>query len=105
MQRNDLLRRLRVLNLGNNSFGGLIPANISSCSSLIQIDVSYNVLVENIPLELGSLSNLQTFTFRNNNLSGIIPNSFGNFQEILGHFNNLRGSIPEAFGRLKHLCH
>uniref|UniRef100_A0A6N2MKD9 Serine-threonine/tyrosine-protein kinase catalytic domain-containing protein n=1 Tax=Salix viminalis TaxID=40686 RepID=A0A6N2MKD9_SALVM len=92
--------------LGNNSFSGEIPANISSCANLIALRLEGNNLTGKLPEQLESLSKLKVLNFKRNNLVGEIPPSFGNLSsivEIRGMGNGLKGVIPHSIGRLKRL--
>ncbi|XP_021738372.1 putative receptor-like protein kinase At3g47110 [Chenopodium quinoa] len=100
------LRRLQYLLLGNNSIAGEIPSNISSCSSLIQLDIFNNRLVGRLPPELGFLTQLQYIDLSMNNLTGTIPSSFGNLSSLVELYaarNNLVGRIPVSLGKLTNI--
>ncbi|XP_028062263.1 putative receptor-like protein kinase At3g47110 [Camellia sinensis] len=80
---------LREVQLQNNSFGNEIPPEIG----------------QQVPVELGSLSKLETIIIRNNNLTRSIS-PFANLPSllILSLANNyFDGNIPDGFGRLKNL--
>ena len=59
-----------------------------------------------IPLELGSLTNLEGLTLHSNDLTGGIPPELGNLanlKELSLSFNRLGGGIPPELGRLRNL--
>ncbi|XVF68977.1 hypothetical protein PTKIN_Ptkin11bG0044400 [Pterospermum kingtungense] len=100
------LSRLESLILPNSSFGGTIPANLTHCSNLIQFNASRNNLVGNIPTELGNLLKLQILYISYNNLTGQLPASLGNIstlQVISLWDNKLQGKFPDTLGLLKGL--
>ena len=68
--------------------------------------MAFNNLSGNIPLELGSLSNLTWFYMSSNQLSGSIPPELGNLSNLYWlnlSFNQLSGSIPPELGNLNNL--
>ena len=74
--------------------------------SVIDLDLTRNLLIGSIPAELGSLSNLKSLRMSGNNLGGSIPNELGNLTALINlelHDNNLSGSIPTEVGRLSKL--
>ncbi|KAE8662264.1 hypothetical protein F3Y22_tig00113716pilonHSYRG00087 [Hibiscus syriacus] len=100
------LRRLEELILINNSFQGELPRNLSRCSNLKVINLMGNALGGEIHAELGSLSRLQSLLLPINNFTGTIPPSLGNISSLL-HFslswNHLEGNIPTELGQLSNL--
>ena len=74
--------------------------------SVIELDLSRNLLIGSIPAELGSLSNLKSLRMSGNNLGGSIPIELGNLTALTNlelHDNNLSGSIPTEVGKLSKL--
>ena len=74
--------------------------------SVIDLDLTRNLLIGSIPAELGRLSNLKSLRMSGNNLGGSIPNELGNLTALINlelHDNNLSGSIPTEVGRLSKL--
>ncbi|KAL4348606.1 hypothetical protein GQ457_17G027240 [Hibiscus cannabinus] len=61
------LHRLEELALTNNSIGGEIPRNLSRCSNLKVLDLEGNALGGKLHAELGSLSRLQSILLSANN--------------------------------------
>ncbi|XP_048236281.1 probably inactive leucine-rich repeat receptor-like protein kinase IMK2 isoform X2 [Ricinus communis] len=74
--------------------GGRISENIGQLQALRKISLHDNVLAGTIPLSLGFLSDLRGVYLFNNRLSGSIPPSI---VFALQH-NNLSGSIPDSWG-------
>jgi hypothetical protein len=79
-----------------------------SCSSehVIYLELEENQLSGSIPESLGNFSTLQSLDLSRNELSGSIPKSLGNLSnlEFLSlRRNQLSGSIPESLGNLNNL--
>ncbi|KAJ4844103.1 hypothetical protein Tsubulata_026762 [Turnera subulata] len=91
-------RALTRLNLEKNLFNGILPQSIGNLTSnLTDLVMGHNMLVGNIPSELGSLSGLIRLSLSGNNLSGPIPATvarMGNLQFMDLSSNKLNGSIP-----------
>ncbi|TVU04359.1 hypothetical protein EJB05_50070, partial [Eragrostis curvula] len=73
------LGRLRVLILFGNGLLGTIPGTIRNLSQLEVLDLSYNILSNEIlPELLENMHNLHTLALDNNELSGYIPTNLFN---------------------------
>ncbi|KAL4347190.1 hypothetical protein GQ457_17G027230 [Hibiscus cannabinus] len=115
-----------------NKFSGPIPTSLINASGLVQLDMGSNALSGPIPKKLGSLQNLQTLNFATNflessndlnfltsltncthlislglsqnNLTGVLPDSIGNFSANLFQLrigvNYISGTIPKEIGNL-----
>ncbi|CAH9084703.1 unnamed protein product [Cuscuta europaea] len=93
---------LQLLDISNNNFSGSIPATISNCTSLNWISLSNNFLSGKIPASLGSLSNLAILKLGNNSISGNIPTELGDCMSLLWidlNTNLLSGPIPAALSK------
>ncbi|TKW01317.1 hypothetical protein SEVIR_8G171900v4 [Setaria viridis] len=94
-------KHLTTLNLSSNSLYGAIPEELFSISTLSEgLDLSYNQLTGNIPLEIGRLINLNLLNLSNNQLSGEIPTTLGQcllLDSLHLEKNFLKGSIPNSF--------
>lgn len=106
----DLCGRLPsiwYLGISFNQFSGRMPQNLSQCSKLQHLSLSYNNFTAAfIPEELGSLGKLEELFLDGNNLRGVIPKEFGNLTalKILSlQDNNLTGEIPSELGKLNKL--
>nr|XP_027082532.1 putative receptor-like protein kinase At3g47110 [Coffea arabica] len=107
------LTNLQFLNLAVNLFGSHSTedldfiASLTNCSNLSVISVSYNNFGGNIPKVMGNLSNQLTKLYLGTNqLSGTIPEGFGNFVNLYLltlEENHLSGVIPRDFGKLQDL--
>ncbi len=62
----------------NNDLTGSIPESMGNLLKLCYIDLDGCTLTGGIPLSLLNLQGLSTFCLQNNNLSGVIPEEFGN---------------------------
>ena len=103
---NDASGRVTGLLLESNGLAGQIPMELGSLSNLKRLELSNNKLTGEIPKELGSLSNLKWLELDNNNLTGEIPMELGSLSNlrVLGLGNNqLTGEIPMELGELSNL--
>ncbi|XP_011021875.1 PREDICTED: leucine-rich repeat receptor-like protein kinase PEPR1 [Populus euphratica] len=88
---------LRFLDLSENQFSGGIPNCWSKLQHLRVMDLSSNILDDHIPSSLGSLQQLRSFHLRNNSLQGKVPASLAKLKRL--HMldlseNVLNGTIP-----------
>ncbi|KAL5719825.1 hypothetical protein ACHQM5_012561 [Ranunculus cassubicifolius] len=98
------LFRLEALRLQNNSLVGKIPRNISFCSNLVTLFLSFNNFFGNIPMEVWSLPKLVDLVLEENYLTGEIPPSLGNTTSLVNlglGVNDLGGLIPSTLGQIK----
>uniref|UniRef100_A0A0D9WTI3 non-specific serine/threonine protein kinase n=1 Tax=Leersia perrieri TaxID=77586 RepID=A0A0D9WTI3_9ORYZ len=86
-----------ALNLGNNSFTGVIPPEIGQLKMLDGFNVSFNRLSGEIPEQICNLTNLQVLDLSNNQLTGELPAALTNMH-FLSKFNvsnnELEGPVP-----------
>ncbi|KZV14559.1 brassinosteroid LRR receptor kinase-like [Dorcoceras hygrometricum] len=97
--------RLQYLYLQKNGFQGVIPQNLSGlCTTLLELDLSYNYLIDPVPETLGTCSSLELLDISNNSFSGELP--FGtllklsNLKTLALSFNNFSGGLPDSFSNL-----
>lgn len=123
--------RLRVLDIAQNNFGGILPISVSNLSTnlrllfidrnhilgsipaglgnlvnLQRLQISMNSFTGSIPTDIGRLSSLGSLVLYNNQLSGRIPSSLGNLSLLLTlnlQGNNLEGRIPSTLGKYQRL--
>ena len=98
--------RVTRLDLLGNRLSGEIPVELGSLSNLKLLDLGANGLSGEIPVELGSLSNLESLDLGANRLRGNIPVQLGNLTSLLWlelTDNQLSGNIPTSLGRLTNL--
>jgi len=92
--------------LANNQLTDNIPHEIGNLSNLKKIWLDGNLLTGSIPSEIGNLSNLQDLNFSNNQLTGSIPSELGNLtnlETLYLYGNQLTGNIPPELGNLLNL--
>ncbi|KAL7609813.1 probably inactive leucine-rich repeat receptor-like protein kinase IMK2 [Lactuca sativa] len=93
------LKNLRVVSLTNNRLTGTIPETISELQNLHTLDLSHNKLTGVIPPTLASaLPELKVLVLAYNNLAGEIPEFSDESQLIHLDFRNnmLSGTLPET---------
>ncbi|KAG8379064.1 hypothetical protein BUALT_Bualt07G0049400 [Buddleja alternifolia] len=85
------------LDVSNNNLVGEIPLGLTNLSGLIGLNLSHNHLEGNIPTKIGDLKSLISLDFSSNNLFGTIPDSLSDLS-FLSHLNlshnNFSGRIP-----------
>ncbi|KAL0006262.1 hypothetical protein SO802_013823 [Lithocarpus litseifolius] len=104
---------LMAIYISDNHFSGTLPIDLcSSCPHLQQLYVSYNEFSDHcqikgqIPMEIGSLKNLNTLLLNGNGLTGTIPSTIGGLESLntlLLNGNSLTGTIPSTIGGLESL--
>ena len=72
------------LNLSNNLLTGSISEEIGDLIHLKSLDLSFNQLEGNLPIELYSLDSLQSLNLSNNLLTGEISENIGNLLKLEG---------------------
>ena len=94
------------LALSDNQLAGSIPIEIGSLHNLNSLWLFGNELSGNIPPNLGNLINLTILSLHSNNLSGPIPPDISNLSKLIWltlSNNELSGNIPEELGDLSNL--
>lgn len=100
---------LNRVRLGENYLNGSIPSGLFGLPNLVQVELQDNYLVGQFPavMESGTVAmNLGQITLSNNQLSGPLPASIGNFsgvQKLLLDGNSFSGLIPPEIGQLQQL--
>ncbi|KAL8499034.1 hypothetical protein ACS0TY_022119 [Phlomoides rotata] len=101
------LTSLKVLAIGGNPLGGVLPPSIGNLSSSLQtFAASYCNFKSTIPNDIGNLTNLLRLDLQQNDLSGIIPPTFTHLHTLHGLYlnnNNLEGLVPENLCDLHNL--
>uniref|UniRef100_A0ACD5ZCA8 Uncharacterized protein n=1 Tax=Avena sativa TaxID=4498 RepID=A0ACD5ZCA8_AVESA len=81
--------------------------NLSNCTELQMLSLSWNRLSGHLPSSLGNLSNqLQHLYLAQNQLSGYFPSGIANLRNLIGVSlggNHFAGVVPEWIGTLKTL--
>jgi len=105
--------RVTTLQFAGNGLIGIIPPEIGKLTYLENFNLQVLLadrddnLTGNIPIELGSLKNLQVLNLANNQLKGKIPAELGNLTNLLWlnlSFNKLTGSIPPELSNINRLA-
>ncbi|XP_060186751.1 probable inactive receptor kinase At5g10020 [Lycium barbarum] len=87
---------LKVLNISSNHLIGSLPSSIGNCSV---VDLSRNMLIDNISVIESWEANLEIIDLSSNRLTGNIPNMTSQFQQLTSlNFgnNSLDGTLPSA---------
>ena len=74
---------MEILYLGNNELIGEIPVEIGTLTNLMYLGLQFNQLTGEIPVEIGNLINLGELWLNNNQFTGEIPESICNVYENL----------------------
>lgn len=96
------------IELGSNSLGGNIPADLGLLPRLKEFSVSENALSGTLPESLGLWTRLELFNVDSNEFMGRIPESVGNWSRLSifsSCCNILTGPLPESIGRWKRLTY
>ncbi|KAG4154040.1 hypothetical protein ERO13_D03G032800v2 [Gossypium hirsutum] len=100
----ESLSRIRM---GENYLNGSIPKGLLGLPQLTQVELQDNYLTGEFPVTDSSISvNLGQISLSNNQLSGALPASVGNFsgvQKLLLDGNKFWGRIPAEIGKLQQL--
>ncbi|XP_007019956.2 PREDICTED: receptor-like protein kinase 2 [Theobroma cacao] len=100
------LKNLMYLELETNSFTGMIPPEIGSCSKLALLNLAQNQLNGTLPVELFNLTNLQVLKLQLNKVGGEIPSQIGQLRmlSVLNiSWNSLNGIIPSSISNFRNL--
>ncbi|URE14474.1 receptor-like protein kinase precursor [Musa troglodytarum] len=74
---------LELLDLSVNKLNGTVPKEIMAIPTLTRfLNVSYNSLEGSLPFEVGKLKNIGKFDISGNRLSGTIPRTLGDCQQL-----------------------
>jgi hypothetical protein len=92
-----ILDMMSLLDLSFNKLSGEIPLQLGQLSSIYALNLSYNRLTGSIPKIFSNLNQLESLDLSHNNLSGEIPSTLIDLH-FLGVFNvsynNLSGELP-----------
>lgn len=98
--------RVIRLDLFNNNLNGMLPIEIGSLINLQDLLLTSNNLNGEIPIIITDLSSLQKLYLDENNFTGTIPKELERLNDLqilrLG-YNNLQGNIPSEIGNLNNL--
>lgn len=94
------------MEIGYNSYQGVIPWQIGYMSELKYLDIAGANLSGFLPKHFSNLTKLESLFLFRNHLSGEIPWEFGSVTSLVNldlSDNHLSGTIPESFVELKNL--
>ncbi|KAF8766050.1 hypothetical protein HU200_007896 [Digitaria exilis] len=101
------LPSLQRLLLPNNHLVGTVSPSLGSCSNLESLDLSFNLLIGQIPTEVLLLPRLVDLVMWANDFSGEIPDklcsSSATLETLVISYNNFTGSIPPSITRCVNL--
>jgi len=102
----NLSTKLQTLSMADNGISGNISPDIGKLVSLTNLDFGPNLLAGSIPASIGMLQNLHELDLHNNKLSGEIPFNIGNLTQLFALFldyNELSGIIPTSLENCQNL--
>ena len=88
-------KHLQILDLGLNSFSGVVPSDIQTMQSLIEIKLNENKLSGRIPASRST--GIEVLMMCSTMLTGNIPTRIGllkNLRIVSLNHNSLKGTIP-----------
>lgn len=96
---------LQYLYLRENDFQGFVPTSLSDlCTTLVELDLSFNNFTGSLPESLGACSVLELLNVSNNNFSGELPVDtllkLNNLKTLVLSFNNFVGILPDSMSKL-----
>ena len=94
------------LELYFNNLKGQLPLEFTNLKNLYSLTLGQNQLSGEIPKELGNLKKVKYFNLAYNELTGSIPPELGNLhnvEELQVFYNNLSGQIPAELFNLTNL--
>ncbi|KAJ6718942.1 LRR RECEPTOR-LIKE SERINE/THREONINE-PROTEIN KINASE FLS2-RELATED [Salix purpurea] len=102
----NMMPRLTLFHLSNNSLNGNIPVSLCKMGELRLLDLSKNQFSGGIPNCWSKLQHLRVMDLSSNILDDHIPSSLGSLQQLRSlHLqnNSLKGKVPASLEKLKHL--
>ncbi|KAM3689768.1 hypothetical protein ACJW31_09G071700 [Castanea mollissima] len=100
-------QNLLLLNISSNNIVGIIPKQVIGLSSLsISLVMSHNLLIGELPFEVGNLIHLAELDLSYNRLSGKIPTTLEtclSLERLYLGGNSFEGAIPESLKTLRGL--
>ncbi|HUP48053.1 MAG TPA: fibronectin type III domain-containing protein [Thermoanaerobaculia bacterium] len=100
------LQALEEIDFSYNELAGPIPAEIGQLANLVDLQLSVNLLSDEIPRSIGNLAKLERLGLAENMLTGTIPSELGALTALISlylPYNFLEGTIPAALGSLRNL--
>ncbi|KAK6146618.1 hypothetical protein DH2020_020487 [Rehmannia glutinosa] len=100
--------KIRVLNMADNSFSGILAMGLGDCTLLEELNLATNFISGVLPEDLFQLINLKKLDFQENQFSGHLSRLIGNLSNLVHvdlSLNNLSGNIPNVFDRFVQLMY
>ena len=97
---------LSALDISRNGMMGALPLEIWQLTNLQLLDISFISIATSLATEIGLLTNLKLFAASSTLISGTLPTTLGACTDLtaLGlQFNDMIGTIPLELGNLTHL--
>ncbi|KAI3461985.1 hypothetical protein Pfo_018648 [Paulownia fortunei] len=96
---------IQYLYLQENDFQGVFPPSLSDlCTTLVELDLSFNNLTGTVPENLAACSVLELLDISGNNFSGELPVDtilkLSNLKTLVMSFNNFGGGLPDSLSKL-----
>ncbi|KAK4394131.1 Systemin receptor [Sesamum angolense] len=96
---------IQFLYLQQNDFQGVFPPSLSDfCTTLVELDLSFNNLTGSLPETLASCSALELFDISVNNFSGELPVdtllNLSNLKTLRLSFNSFVGGLSDSLSKL-----
>ncbi|KAI3451058.1 hypothetical protein Pfo_007723 [Paulownia fortunei] len=96
---------IQYLYLQENDFQGVFPPSLSDlCTTLVELDLSFNNFTGAVPESLAACSALELLDISGNNLSGELPVDtllkLSNLKTLVLSFNNFVGGLPDSLSKL-----
>ncbi|KAK6150543.1 hypothetical protein DH2020_015475 [Rehmannia glutinosa] len=96
---------IQFLYLQENDFQGVFPESLSDlCTTLVELDLSFNNLTGTLPESLAACSGLELLDISANNFSGELPVEIflklSNLKTLVLSFNNFVGGLPDSLSKL-----
>ncbi|GFP83253.1 systemin receptor sr160 [Phtheirospermum japonicum] len=96
---------IQFLYLQENDFQGVFPDSLTDlCTTLLELDLSYNNFTGALPENLGSCSGLEILDISANNFSGEFPveifMKLSSLKSLVLSFNNFVGGLPDSLSNL-----
>jgi Leucine-rich repeat (LRR) protein len=97
---------IHSLLLSNNKLRGWLPADLSTLTSLVDLEMHKNKIIGQLPPHLYDMKTLRTIFMDDNKLTGTIATEIGQLKKLEKftlNENEISGSVPTEIGGLENL--